>query len=168
MRTTSSNNNLWHELVSNLREQRRLVHKLLKLSREQALALAHADVTRLAEITQEQASLLDELDALEHRRRECTQAIGELAGLHAARPTLTDCVHLAPAKTAQTLQHLQQTLVQDIRELQALNERNRTIVGAAAETVNTWLAVVVSAAQNQISYHPYAVVATPVSLDTEV
>lgn len=160
-------NNLWPDLLNNLREQRRHIHALTQLTREQMRVLAEADVECLAEITMQQAEHLDELDAIETERRQIVRQLGESVGLHAQPPTLSDCVHLAPDHVALTLKWLQQRLVQDIRNLQALNERNRVLVNYAAETVNGWLAVVVSAASNQISYCPSAA-GEPVVLDKEV
>ncbi len=161
-------NALWRELISNLREQRKHIHALISLAREQTHALAEADVERLAEITQEQAVHLDEIDMLEHHREEVTRRIGEALGLHAQPPTLSDCACLAPENAARTLKWLQRELLQDIRQLQTLNERNRTLVHHAAETVNTWLALVVNAACNQASYHPQASTGVAVILNTEV
>lgn len=164
---TKRDNSLWHDLLNNLREQRRHIHALMRLSREQTRVLAEADVERLAEITMQQAEHLDKLDALESERIQIVRQLGEQAGLHAQAPTLSDCVHLAPEPLALTLKWLQQRLVQDISDLQTLNERNRLLVNQAAETVNCWLAVVVSAANNQISYRP-ATAGVSVVLDTEV
>lgn len=160
-------NNLWRDLLNNLRQQRRHIHALMQLTREQTRVLAEADVERLAEITMQQAEHLDELDAIETERRQIVRQLGESVGLHAQPPTLSDCIHLAPDNVARTLKWLQQRLVQDIRNLQALNERNRALINYAAETVNGWLAVVVSAASNQNTYHPTPA-GEPVVLDTEV
>jgi len=160
--------NLWRELVSNLREQRRHVHALISLAREQTHVLAEANVERLAEITQEQATLLDEMDRLEHQRREIVRRVGESLGLHAQPPTLSDCVHLAPENAARTLKWLQRELIQEIRQLQALNDSNRALVHYAAETVNTWLALVVNAAHSQIGYHPQSTAGAAAILNAEV
>ena len=159
---------LWRDLVSNLREQRRHVHALINLSREQTHVLAAADVGRLAEITRQQAEHLDEIDALEHQRQEIVRRVGESVGLHAQPPTLSDCAQIAPEQVSRTLKWLQRELVQDVRRLQTLNERNRMLVHHAAETVNMWLALVVNAAYSQISYHPQADVETSVILNAEV
>lgn len=160
-------NNLWRDLLNNLRQQRRHIHALTQLTREQTRVLAEADVERLAEITMQQAEHLDELDAIETERRQIVHQLGESVGLHPQPPTLSDCIHLAPDHIALTLKWLQQRLVQDIRNLQALNEHNRVLINHAAETVNGWLAVVVNAASNQISHHPPAI-GEPVVLDKEV
>lgn len=161
-------NALWRELISNLREQRRHIHALISLAAEQTHALAEADVERLAQITQEQASHLDGIDALESQRRQIVRRVGESLGLHAQPPTLTDCACLAPENVARTLKWLQRELLQDIHRLQTLNERNRALINHAAETVNTWLALVVNAAQNQMGYHPQATGGTAVVLNAEV
>lgn len=160
--------NLWRELISNLREQRRHIHALIGLAREQTRVLAEANVERLAEITQEQAVHLDEIDVLEHQRREIIRRASEVLGLHAQPPTLSDCACLAPENVARTLKWLQRELLQDIRQLQTLNERNRTLVHHAAETVNTWLALVVNAAHSQAIYHPQSSSGVAVVLNTEV
>ncbi|MGC8782951.1 MAG: flagellar protein FlgN [Armatimonadota bacterium] len=159
---------LWRDLVSNLREQRRHVHALINLSREQTHVLAAADVERLAEITRQQAEHLDEIDVLEHQRKEIVRRLGESMGLHAQPPTLSDCAQIAPEQVSRTLKWLQRELVQEVRRLQTLNERNRTLVNHAAETVNMWLALVVNAAYNQVSYHPHADVETSMILNAEV
>jgi flagellar biosynthesis/type III secretory pathway chaperone len=159
---------LWRELISNLREQRRHIHALIGLAREQTQVLAAANVERLAEITQEQAAHLDQIDILEHQRQEIIRRAGEGLGLHPQPPTLSDCACLAPERVARTLKWLQRELLQDIRQLQTLNERNRTLVHHAAETVNTWLALVVNAAHNHTSYHPQTTAGAAVLLDTEV
>lgn len=159
---------IWRELISNLREQRRHIHALIGLAREQTHALAQANVERLAEITQEQAAHLDEIDTLEQQREDIARRIGEALGLHAQPPTLSDCACLAPETAARTLKWLQRELLQDIRQLQTLNERNRTLVHHAAETVNTWLALVLNAACNQASYHPQSSTGVAVILNTEV
>lgn len=164
---TRHDNNLWRDLLNNLREQRRHIHALIRLSREQTRVLAEADVERLAEITREQAEHLDELDTIEHERKQIVRRLGESAGLRAQPPTLTDCVHMAPEPLALTLKWLQQRLLEDTSHLQSLNERNRLLVNQAAETVNYWLAVVVNAAHNQSSYQP-APAGVSVVLDTEV
>lgn len=164
---TRQDNNLWRDLLNNLREQRRHIHALIRLSREQTRVLAEADVERLAEITREQAEHLDELDTIEHERKQIVRRLGESAGLRAQPPTLTDCVRLAPEPFALTLKWLQQRLLEDTSHLQSLNERNRVLVDHAAETVNYWLAVVVNAANNQASYVP-ATAGMSVVLDTEV
>jgi len=161
-------NALWRELISNLREQRRHIRALIGLAREQTHALAEANVQRLAEITQEQALHLDEIDMLEHHCKDVARRIGEVVGLHAQPPTLSDCACLAPENAARALKWLQRELLQDIRQLQTLNERNRTLVQHAAETVNTWLALVVNAASNQASYHPQSSTGVAVILNTEV
>jgi flagellar biosynthesis/type III secretory pathway chaperone len=158
----------WGELIANLREQRRHVHALTALAREQTFALAEANVQRLAEITQEQCLHLDEIDMLEQQREEITRRIGETMGLHAQPPTLSDYTVLAPPQIARTLQWLQRELLQNIRQLQELNERNRTLVQHAAETVNTWLALVTNAACNQASYHPQSPVGVAVIVNKEV
>lgn len=164
---TKRTNNLWHDLLNNLREQRRHIHALTRLSREQTRVLAEADVERLAEIAAQQAEHLDELDALESERAQIVRHLGEHLGLHVQAPTLSDCVHLAPEPFSLPLKWLQQRLVQDVRALQALNERNRLQVNQAAETVNCWLAVVVNAANHQISYRPETA-GVSVVLDKEV
>ncbi|MCS6830695.1 MAG: flagellar protein FlgN [Armatimonadota bacterium] len=161
-------NSLWRDLIANLREQRRHIHALISLAREQTHVLAEANVERLAEITQQQASHLDEIDALEHQRKEVTRRIGESLGLRAHAPTLTDCACLAPENVARTLKWLQRELLQDTRQLQMLNERNRVLINHAAETVNSWLALVVNTAHNQMGYHSQATAGTAVVLNTEV
>lgn len=161
-------NSLWRELISNLREQRRHIHALIKLTREQTHALAEANVERLAEITRQQTEHLDEVDMLEQQRKDITRRIGHSLGLHAEPPTLTDCACLAPENVSRMLKWLQRELLQDTRQLQMLNERNRALINHAAETVNTWLALVVNAAHNQLTYHPEASVGTAVVLNTEV
>ncbi|MDW8291370.1 MAG: flagellar protein FlgN [Armatimonadota bacterium] len=164
---TKQHHPLWQELLSNLREQRRHVHALIRLAREQTLSLAEADVERLEQVTQQQASHLDEIDQLESRRREIVHLLGDQAGLHAQPPTLSDCAHLAPEHVARTLRWLQQELLHDVRQLQELNERNREIIQSAAETVHAWLAVVVSAASAPANYSS-APAPTAVVVDTEV
>lgn len=159
---------LWRDLIFNLREQRRHIHALISLAREQTHALAEANVERLAEITQQQADHLDEIDALEHQRKQIICRVGETLGLHAQPPTLVDCTSLAPENMARTLKWLQRELLQDIHRLQTLNDRNRTLVNHAAETVNTWLALVVNAAYSQVDYHPQAAMGTAVVLNAEV
>ncbi|GBC96463.1 hypothetical protein HRbin16_02267 [bacterium HR16] len=159
---------LWRDLISNLREQRRHVHALISLSREQTHVLAEADVERLAEITRQQAEHLDEIDVLEHQRKEIIRRVGESMGLRAQPPTLSDCAQIAPEQVSRTLKWLQRELVQEVRQLQMLNERNRTLVNHAAETVNMWLALVVNAAYNQMGYHPQAAAETAVILNAEV
>lgn len=159
---------LWRDLISNLREQRRHVHALISLSREQTHVLAEADVERLAEITRQQAEHLDEIDVLEHQRKEIVRRVGESMGLRAQPPTLSDCAQIAPEQVSRTLKWLQRELLQDIHRLQTLNERNRVLVNHAAETVNTWLALVVNAAYSQVGYHPQAAAETAVILNAEV
>lgn len=159
---------LWRELILNLREQRRHVHALIALSREQTRVLAEADVERLAEITRQQAEYLDEIDVLEHQRKEIVRRVGKSLGLHAEPPSLSDCAQIAPEHVSRTLKWLQRELLQDVRQLQALNERNRTLVNHAAETVNAWLALVVNAAHNQASYHSQTSTGVAVVLNTEV
>ncbi len=158
---------VWRELLNNLREQRRRIHALIRLCREQTRVLAEADVERLAEITRQQAEQLDEIDAIELERKQIVRRIGEQMALHAAPPTLTDCIQLAPSNMTNTLQWLQQELLRDVHHLQELNNRNRVLVNTAAETVNTWLAVVVNAAVNQSSYRSQPL-GQAVVLDTEV
>lgn len=162
------NSSLWRELIANLREQRRHVHALISLAINQTHALAEANVERLAEITRQQAEHLDEINMLEHQRKQIICRVGEGVGLHAQPPTLTDCACLAPEKVSRTLKWLQRELLQDIHRLQTLNERNRVLVNHAAETVNTWLALVVNTAWSQVGYHPQAASETAVVLDAEV
>ena len=164
---TREDNETWRELLNNLREQRRRIQTLIRLSREQTRVLAEADVQRLAEITREQAQNLDEIDAIVHERRQLIRRLGENLALHVEPPTLTDCVRLAPDNVARTLKWLQNELVRDIHHLQTLNDRNRLLVNCAAETVNTWLAVVVNAAANQMNYRSQPP-GQAVVLDTEV
>ena len=159
---------LWQQLLSNLREQRRHVHALIRLAREQTRVLAAADVERLAQITQEQATLLDQIDILETQRRQITQRVGKSLGLPAEAPTLSDCIQLAPEGIARTLNWLRRELVEEIQHLQTINERNRVLVNHAAETTYTWLALVVNAATNQASYHPQPTSSLAVVLNTEV
>ncbi|PMP78260.1 MAG: hypothetical protein C0183_16325, partial [Roseiflexus castenholzii] len=116
----------------------------------------------------QQAEHLDEIDVLEHQRKEIVRRLGESMGLHAQPPTLSDCAQIAPEQVSRTLKWLQRELVQEVRRLQTLNERNRTLVNHAAETVNMWLALVVNAAYNQVSYHPHADVETSMILNAEV
>lgn len=158
---------VWRDLLSSLREQRRHIHALIHLTREQTQVLAEADVERLAEITRQQAEHLDEIESIESRRRQTVQRLMQTAGVNADLPTLSDCIYLAPEHTARTLKWLQQELIRDVRTLQTLNERNRLLVSTAAETVNAWLAVVVTAACNQMSYQPHTA-GVAVVLDTEV
>lgn len=165
---TKQHHPLWHDLLANLREQRRHVHALMRLSREQALALAEADTEQLMQINQRQASHLDEIDQLESRRKEIVQLLAAQMGLHAHPPTLTDCIQLAPENVARTLRWLQQELLQDVRQLQATNDRNRMLIHQAAETVHAWLAIVVNAAYAPADYSTTSPAPVAAIVDTEV
>jgi len=161
-------NERWQQLLSNLREQRRHVHVLIRLAREQTRVLAAADVERLAQITKELASHLDEMEVLEQQRKEIARQVAEQLRLPTQSPTLTDCIQLAPTGIARTLKWLQRELVQDMAHLRTINERNRLLLTHAAETTTAWIALVVNAATNQASY-PCQPTANPsVVLNTEV
>lgn len=159
---------LWRELILNLREQRRHIHTLIRLSQEQTRALAEAEAEHLSEISRQQAECLDEIDMLEGHRKEIVDQIARSMGLHADPPSLSDCAQIAPEHVARTLKWLQRELLQDVRRLQTLNDRNRALVHQAAETVNTWLALVVNATHNQASYHPQTGTGVAVVVNTEV
>lgn len=165
---TKHHDSFWRDLLANLREQRRHIHALMRLSQEQTLALAEADVERLTQISRQQASHLDEIDQLERRRKEIVHLLGNQMGLHAQPPTLTDCVQLAPENVARTLRWLQQELLQDVRRLQEMNDRNRALIHQAAETVHAWLAIVVNAALAPADYATTSAAPVAVIVDTEV
>lgn len=158
----------WQQLVNNLREQRRHVLALIQLSRQQACALAEADIEQLGEINRQQVEHLNHLDILEQQRGDILQQLAHQLDLPADIPTLSDCVNLAPEPSARTLRWLQKELLNDLQQLQSLSARNQAILQQASETVNTWLALVVHTVQSQAGYQPESGASVAIALNTEV
>jgi flagellar biosynthesis/type III secretory pathway chaperone len=114
----------------------RICQSLQSITKDERLALTKNDVPALSTLVEQKEALLDDLTQIEDHRRMLSQNLGEVFGIQATSPTLTEISSSLNADTGGRINHLRDGILAIAEEIKVLTSGNRALAMAAMDRVD--------------------------------
>ncbi|MBN1536729.1 MAG: flagellar protein FlgN [Anaerolineales bacterium] len=114
----------------------RICQSLHIITKDERLALTKNDVPALSTLVEQKEALLDDLTQIEDHRRMLSQNLGEVFGIRADSPTLTEISKSLNADVGGRINHLRDGILAIAEEIKVLTSGNRALAMAAMERVD--------------------------------
>jgi flagellar biosynthesis/type III secretory pathway chaperone len=114
----------------------RICQSLHSLTKDERLALTKNDVPALSTLVEQKEALLDDLTQIEDRRRMLSQNLGEVFGIRANSPSLTEISSSLNADVGGRINHLRDGILAIAEEIKVLTSGNRALAMAAMDRVD--------------------------------
>lgn len=152
MEQVDRNTQLSAPLESFLVSEFRAYQTLLKLTKQERMALVKADILSLAAIVEQKDSLMDEIHRLEKGRSQVVREWVDRTGYHSTNPTIQELAALLPAPAAQRLERIRSGILAISEELQDLTRGNQALAISALERLDHMRTLILSFDQPTDTY----------------
>ncbi len=128
---------LMENLIDTLGQESREYEQLLALTRKKTRIIASANLEDLQKITDDEQQIVSRISNLEKKRVEVTADIANVLNRDVTQLKLTDLVDMMSGRAAdqEKLAAVHDSLKVTVRELQRINEQNKTLLEDALEMV---------------------------------
>ncbi|MBN1267467.1 MAG: flagellar protein FlgN [Anaerolineales bacterium] len=144
MEQVDQNTKMSIPLESFLVSEFRAYQTLLKLTKQERMALVKADILTLAGIVEQKDSLMDEIHRLEKGRSQVVREWAERTGFTSSSPTIQDLVHYMPQPTAQRLERIRSGILSISVELRDMTRGNQALAVSALERLDHMRTLILS------------------------
>lgn len=114
----------------------RICQSLHTITKDERLALTKNDVPALSTLVEQKEALLDDLTQIEDYRRMLSQNLGEVFGIRAVSPTLTELSTSLNPDIGGRIIHLRDGILAIAEEIKVLTSGNRALAMAAMDRVD--------------------------------
>ena len=128
---------LMENLIDTLGQESREYEQLLALTRKKTRIIASANLEDLKKITDDEQKIVSRISNLEKKRVEVTADIANVLNRDVTQLKLADLVDMMSGRAAdqEKLAAVHDSLKVTVRELQRINEQNKTLLEDALEMV---------------------------------
>ncbi len=128
---------LMENLIDTLGQESREYEQLLALTRKKTRIIASANLEDLQKITDDEQQIVSRISNLEKKRVEVTADIANVLNRDVTQLKLADLVDMMSGRAAdqEKLAAVHDSLKVTVRELQRINEQNKTLLEDALEMV---------------------------------
>ena len=128
---------LMENLIDTLGQESREYEQLLALTRKKTRIIASANLEDLQKITDDEQQIVSRISNLAKKRVEVTADIANVLNRDVTQLKLTDLVDMMSGRAAdqEKLAAVHDSLKVTVRELQRINEQNKTLLEDALEMV---------------------------------